>query len=117
MGEMDGGYGRELGSPHRCALVRYSRPQCRLAPQMRAGAIFAIAPDNRGPDLALSAPVRANRRRNGRDLVNGGLITTGPCNKARNVPYEDFFLSEARTRQIAFAVLFGCRWTFVRGRR
>ena len=25
-----------------------------------------------------SAPVRANRRRNGRDLVNGGLITTGP---------------------------------------
>ena len=41
-------------------------------------AIFATAPDNRGPDLALSAPVRANRRRNGRDLVNGGLITTGP---------------------------------------
>ena len=49
-----------------------------LAPQMFAGAIFATAPITRGPDLALSAPVRANRRRNGRDLVKAGLITTGP---------------------------------------
>ena len=48
------------------------------APQMPAGAIFATAPITAGPDLALSAPVRANRRRNGGNLVNGGLITTGP---------------------------------------
>ena len=49
------------------------------APQMPAGAIFATAPITAGPDLALSAPVRANRRRNGGNLVNGGgLITIGP---------------------------------------
>ena len=70
----------ELGSPHRSFWCDIRDPPDDPPETPPITPMSPMPPPPHWwPQKLTPPPLRANRRRNGRDLVNGGLITTGPA--------------------------------------